>query len=230
MFYDKEGVRNIINHILLNSMKGVVALDMDGTILNGRTVFALASIRNVIDEVRAIMNSNQHGYIKSEKIAEFWKGLRRDEVIDAVDKIPLNAGAEDLVKKLKQDYIVGIISDSYTLVTEHIAKKLGGLDFTYANKLLIDDDILTGKIIMPLGWQKIGCFCKISVCKRYHLEKVMDEHKLNYSIAVGDTNADRCMIERADVGIAFDPKDELIKRSTNNIINDKNLLRVLDYL
>ncbi len=210
-------------------MKGVVALDMDGTILNGRTVFALASIKNVMDEVKAVMNSNQYGYIKSEKIAKFWKGLSKDEIIDAVDNIPLNDGAEELVNELKNDYIIGIISDSYTLVTEHIAKRLG-LNFTYANNLVMNDGIATGDIIMPLGWQQIDCFCKISVCKRYHLEKVMKQYNLNYSIAVGDTNADRCMIERADIGIVFDPKDDVIRRSTNKIINDKNLLKVLNYL
>lgn len=210
-------------------MKGVVALDMDGTILNGRTVFALAKLKDVMNQVRAIMNSNEYGYMKSEKIARFWEGLTKDEVIEAVDEIPLNEGVEELVRELKREYIVGIISDSYTLVTEHIAKKLGGLNFTYANTLVMDGNIITGKIIMPLGWEKINCFCKISVCKRYHLEKVMKEHNLDYSVAVGDTSADRCMIERADIGIVFDPKDDMIKRSANKII-DKNMLKILDYL
>ncbi len=211
-------------------MKGVLALDMDGTILNGRTVFALASIKNVTDQVKEIMNSNEYGYIKSQKIAKFWEGLNKDEIIDVVDKISLNHGAEELVNRLKQDYIVGIISDSYTLVTEHIAERLGGLNFTYANNLVMNNDIVTGNIIMPLGWKEIDCYCKISVCKRYHLEKIMKKYNLNFSIAIGDTSADRCMIERADIGIVFDPKDDVIKRSTNNIINNKNLLKVLDYL
>ncbi|GIU70980.1 MAG: hypothetical protein KatS3mg003_1608 [Candidatus Nitrosocaldaceae archaeon] len=210
-------------------MKGIVALDMDGTILNGRTVFALAKLKNVMEQIKSIMNSNEYGYIKTEKIARFWEGLSKEDILDAVDKIQLNYGAEELVNELKKDYRVGIISDSYTLVTEYIAKKLGGLDFTYANDLVMNNDIVTGEVRMPLGWEKINCYCKISVCKRYHLEKAMKEYNLNYSIAVGDTNADRCMIETANIGIAFDPKDDII-RSTDKIINDKNLLKVLDYL
>lgn len=212
-------------------MKGIVALDMDGTVLNGRTVFALARIKNVIEQVKGIMASNILGYQKTEQIARLWKGLSKEDILSAADSIELNYGAIELVDKLKANgYIVGIISDSYTLVTEHIASKLGGLHFTYANKLLFDDNIANGKVHMPLGWEKIGCDCKISVCKRYHLEKAMDIFNLDYSVAVGDTDADICMIKRADVGIAFDPKDERVKSIARYVINEKNLLRVLDHL
>jgi phosphoserine phosphatase len=63
---------------------------------------------------------------------------------------------------------------------------------------------------MPLGWDRIGCYCKISVCKQYHLEKSADKFcvPIENTLAVGDTKSDICMIQRTGVGVAFMPKDE----------------------
>ena len=104
------------------------------------------------------------------------------------------------------------------------------LDFVMANKLHILDGKITGKVDMPLGWDRISCFCKISVCKRYHLEKSAQHFgvSIENTLAVGDTKSDICMIQRAGVGIAFMPKDEDIKRACNNVVIEPDLLKVLE--
>jgi len=91
-----------------------------------------------------------------------------------------------------------------------LAEKLS-LDFFADNESQIKDDVITGKIKMPLGRDKIGCFCGISVCKRYCLERNAQKFNVHISnsLAVGDTISDLRMIQRVGLGIAFMPKDEL---------------------
>jgi phosphoserine phosphatase len=100
-----------------------------------------------------------------------------------------------------------------------------------ANKLQILNGKITGKVDMPLGWDRIGCYCKISVCKRYHLEKSAQQFSvpIKNTLAVGDTKSDICMIQRAGVGVAFMPKDEEITKATDKIVSEPDLLKVLEF-
>jgi HAD superfamily phosphoserine phosphatase-like hydrolase len=127
-------------------------------------------------------------------------------------------------------YKVGIISDSYTIAAGLVADRLN-LDFVMANKLQILNGKITGKVDMPLGWDRIGCYCKISVCKRYHLEKSAQQFSvpIKNTLAVGDTKSDICMIQRAGVGVAFMPKDEEITKATDKIVSEPDLLKVLEF-
>jgi phosphoserine phosphatase len=111
-----------------------------------------------------------------------------------------------------------------------VIKKLG-LDFFASNELKISEGLITGDIYMPLGWEKINCNCKISVCKRYHLETFAKKYNININntIAIGDTKSDLCMINRAGIGIAFMPKDDQIGKC-NKVIYQPNLSRMLEFI
>lgn len=212
--------------------KKLVAFDMDGTLINGRVVFALGDKFGVSGRIKAIMGKKITGYKKSEEIAKLWKGQTPDDIVNAIASIPLMKGAADVIKELKRrGHKVGIISDSYTLATDYIAKKFD-MDFHLANILMVKDGLLTGELRMLLGWDKIGCDCKISVCKRFHLEKVAEllNIALDKTIAVGDTNSDLCMIKRANVGIAFNPKDDVLASSTNKVVRKFDLREILQYI
>ena len=205
---------------------------MDGTLINGRLVFALGDKFGVSDRIKAIMSKRITGYKKSEEIAKLWKGQTPDDIVNVIASIPLMKGAVDLIKELKtRGHKVGIISDSYTLATEYIAKKFD-MDFHLANILMVKDGLLTGELRMLLGWDKIGCNCKISVCKRFHLEKAAEllNITLDRTIAVGDTKSDLCMIKRAKVGIAFNPKDDVLASSTNKVVRKLDLREILQYI
>jgi phosphoserine phosphatase len=85
---------------------------------------------------------------------------------------------------------------------------------------------------MPLGWDRIGCFCKISVCKRYHLEKFARKFgvPVERTLAVGDARSDICMIQCAGVGVAFMPKDAEIVKASTRIVREPDLLKVLKFV
>ena len=219
---------------ILESMdvSGLAAFDMDGTLIDGRLVFALADRFDLALKVREIQASGKAGSHQTKDIAELFAGLTEKDVESAIRSIPLTKNCERVIATLKKkNYRIGIISDSYTIAAGFVAERLG-LDFVAANELEIIDSKLTGRIEMPLGWEKIGCFCKISVCKRYHLEKYARKFgvTMQATIAVGDTKSDLCMVQRSSTGVAFMPKDEQIANATDKVVREPDLLRVLDFV
>ena len=213
-------------------LSNLAAFDMDGTLIQGRVVFALADRFDLSDKVRSIQSHRlMSGHEQTKAIAELFAGLTRKDLESAIASIPFTQHCERTISALKdRDYKVGIISDSYTIAAGLVADRLN-LDFVMANKLQILNGKITGKVDMPLGWDRIGCYCKISVCKRYHLEKSAQQFcvPIKNTLAVGDTKSDICMIQRAGVGIAFMPKDEEIKKATDKIVSEPDLLKVLEF-
>jgi phosphoserine phosphatase len=212
----------------------LIAFDMDGTLIDGRLVFALADRFGLSDKVREIQeNRILHGYEQSINIARLFTGLSANDITEAIESIRLMKNCEKVVGKLKeQGHILGIISDSYDIAVNYLAKKLN-LDFCESNRLELDSNQkLTGNINMPLGWQKNGCYCKISVCKRYCLEG--NAHKFQIgtgsTIAVGDTKSDLCMVENAAVGIAFMPKHKVLEDRADVSIKEPDFANIRQFI
>ena len=213
-------------------LSSLAAFDMDGTLIQGRLVFALADSFDLSDKVRSIQSRRlMPGHEQTKAIAELFAGLTRKDLESAIASIPFTENCERTIAALKhRGYKIGIISDSYTIAAGLVANRLN-LDFVMANELQILNGKITGRVDMPLGWDRIGCYCKISVCKRYHLEKSAEQFcvPLKNTLAVGDTKSDICMIQRAGVGVAFMPKDEEIKKASDKIVSEPDLLKVLEF-
>lgn len=216
----------------MNAPTGLVAFDMDGTLIQGRLVFALAGAFGLTEKVKSIQSGGLPATEQTRSIAAIFAGLSEKDIENAIRSIPLAGNCERTMMQLReQNYKIGIISDSYTVAAGLVADRLG-LDFVAANDLEIVGGKVTGKVRMPLGWDKIGCFCKISVCKRYHLEKFAREFAVSMerTVAVGDTKSDICMIKSAAVGVAFMPKDEQIASATDKVVREPDLMKVLPFV
>lgn len=214
--------------------KKIVAFDMDGTLLDGRVIQALAERFNFTSQLYKIQNDHSlAGYERSEKIAVLLKGLAEVDIIDTVSKMKMVDNWRQTIEEIKScGYVTGIISDSYSLACEYLRKKMD-LDFSISNTLQTDENHkLTGKISMPLGWEKIGCNCKISVCKRYQLEEICKKFgvPLSNTVVVGDTNSDLCMIKRAKIGIALMPKHKLIEECADVVIKIHDLSKIMPFV
>jgi phosphoserine phosphatase len=210
---------------------GLAAFDMDGTLTQGRLVFALADRFGLSEKVRAVQASGQEGHLQTKEIAGLFKGITRKDLEAAVESIPLVKNCEKAVAVLKEKKCrVGIVSDSYTVAANMVKDRLA-MDFVCANDLEFVQDKATGRVGMPLRWEKIGCFCKISVCKRYHLEEQARRYgvQIDSTMAVGDTKSDICMLQRAAIGIAFMPKDDSVLQATPNVVREPDLLKVLEF-
>lgn len=214
-------------------LSNLAAFDMDGTLIQGRLVFALADRFDLSDKVRSIQSHRlTAGHEQTKAIAALFAGLTTKDLENAIESIPFTKNCERTIAALKdRGYKIGIISDSYTIAASIVADRLK-LDFVMANKLQISNGKITGRVDMPLGWDRIGCYCKISVCKRYHLEKSAHQFcvPIENTLAVGDTKSDNCMIQRARVGVAFMPKDEEIKKASDKVVSEPDLLKVMNFV
>ncbi|HXT82804.1 MAG TPA: HAD family phosphatase [Verrucomicrobiae bacterium] len=217
---------NNISHIKL------AAFDMDGTLLDGRLIEAVSKKFGLYDQIKSIqLDSSLLGYIKTVKIAQILKGLEEEDLIIALNSLPLMNNCQNILSLLKKNgYILGIITDSYNIVAKYLANKLN-MDFFAGNDLIITEGFISGEINMPRGWEKINCFCKNSVCKRYHLEFYAKKYNIKNenTIAIGDTKGDLCMLGHAGTGIAFMPKDKQVD-NWKNLINVPNLLDILKFI
>ena len=205
---------------------------MDGTLLDGRVIYAVGRNFGFRSEVEKITASFKVPYERSKRIANLLKGLTVSEFTEVVEAIPLMKGAVETIERLKNSNCkVGIISDSYTMATEILARKLK-MDFYVANRLEVKNDVFTGRLKMPLGWEKIGCNCRQSVCKRYHLTSKAKKYRVDMSntVAVGDSSADRCMLENAGVGILFNPLEGNIMKNVDCTVRSKDLNLILNCL
>lgn len=214
------------------SKSKLAVFDMDGTIIDGRLIDALSTKFGLYDQIKPIQaDPSIFGFIKTQKIASLLKGIDEKEIIFALESIPIMNNFQNSVSALKESgYKIGIITDSYSIAANTLANNYD-LDFYAANDLIANSGLVTGEVCMPLGWDKINCFCKNSVCKRYHLETYANKYGVDAkdTVAIGDTRGDLCMVTHAGIGIAFMPKDDYINKC-KYIINRPNISDIFNFI
>ena len=196
----------------------LIAFDMDGTLITDRFIFRLARRFGFEAKLEEIISRDIPEYEKTRSIASLLKGINVKEITDTFDQIPLSPGTQTTVQELKKKgHILAIISDSYTIATERLKKRLD-FDYTVANKLIVKGEKATGEVEMPSNWtsNRTGCL-KHSVCKLNALVSLSEKTKipLERTVAVGDSTADICMLKYAGLGIAFNPKSQAVEQSAD---------------
>jgi len=196
----------------------LIVFDMDGTLIADRFIFRLARRFGFEAELEEIMSANTPEYEKTRKVASLLKGISVKQIIDTFNQIPLSPGVPETVTELKKKgHVLAIVSDSYTLVTEWLKKKLG-FDYMVANELIVEGGKATGKVKMPLNWASNRNKClEHSVCKLNTLLSLAQKTKipLERTVAVGDNTADICMLKEAGLGVAFNPKTRAVERNAD---------------
>jgi len=205
-------------------MRWLAVLDMDGTILERRTVDVLCERLDLTERLMEIDRKSKlmDAQRVSERIAELFSGIEASKLEAIFDTMALVRGTKDFVNFLKsRDFVTAIVTDSYVFLASRVARKLG-IDTVKGNKLEIVNGVLTGKITMPLGWEEEkqeNCQRK-ALCKLHAMNNLIREYQIqdNRTLAVGDSESDFCMIKKARVGVAFRPKDNSIIKVSSMVI------------
>ncbi|MEJ0105273.1 MAG: hypothetical protein WDO19_23140 [Bacteroidota bacterium] len=72
-----------------------------------------------------------------------------DDLLDVISKIDMVEDILHTVKGLKEKgYLIGIISSSYTLITNYVKQKIGA-DFSLAYQLEFIEGRATGEVNLP---------------------------------------------------------------------------------
>ncbi|MDQ7031809.1 MAG: hypothetical protein Q9M37_03705, partial [Desulfonauticus sp.] len=97
-------------------MRWLAVLDMDGTLLEHRTVDVLCEklglLKNLVEIDRT--SKNLWAYEVSLEIAKLFSGFSAAKLEEIFDTIPVVKGAKDFVSFLKsREFVTAIVTDSY---------------------------------------------------------------------------------------------------------------------
>jgi phosphoserine phosphatase len=181
----------------------LVAFDMDSTLIEAEVIDELAIAAGVGEQVAEITERAMRGEIDftesfKARVA-LLKGLDESVLAGIAESLPITEGAENLVSTLKQlGYKTAILSGGFTYFGHYLQRKLG-IDYVYANELIIRDGRVTGEVegIVVDGKRKAELLREIAEREGLSLEQV---------IAVGDGANDLPMLSIAGLGIAFRAK------------------------
>lgn len=216
----------------LSVHRKMAIFDMDDTILKGRFIEACAKKFGFQLQLADLREEETDSLILSKRIALLLKGKTIDELLDVVHNMQMVEDIKSVIKALKdKGYIIGIISTSYTLITNYVQKNIGA-DFSYAYQLEIIEGKATGEVNMPsYFFASPDSICGHAFCKTNAMQYACEKYNVQFRncIAVGDSKDDRCMIGHSGKGFAFCTKDELLKKIATKEINTYSFQEILDY-
>jgi phosphoserine phosphatase len=141
------------------------------------------------------------------------KGLSEDTLKKIRDEMKLTPGSEELINALKNmGYKIALISGGFTYFTDALKERLG-LDYAYANELVIEKGRLTGEVRGGIIDSERKAEIMYTLAERENISR-------EDIIAVGDGANDQIMLKNAGLGIAFNAKEVLKKVADGSITKD----------
>jgi len=223
-----------MNNVLrekLSAFHKMIIFDMDDTILTSRFINECADVFGFRPQLEELRFNEKDPIILTKRIGLLLKNRSMDELLNVVSNMELADNIVEVVEAYKQKgYMVGIISHSYTLITNYIKQQIGA-DFSLAHQLEFVEGKATGEVNLPsYFFGSPESVCGHSFCKTNALQHVCDKHnvKMKNCIAVGDSKDDRCIIAHAGKGIAFCSEDELLQKIAYKHISERNFEPLLE--
>ncbi|HEX7036074.1 MAG TPA: phosphoserine phosphatase SerB [Pseudomonadales bacterium] len=201
----------------------LVAFDMDSTLIDAEVIDELAKLHGVGAEVAAITERAMRGELKFRDSfryrAALLKGLPESALRQVAESVELNEGADRLIKALKHfGYKTAIISGGFQYVGEQLQRRLG-IDYVYANRLVIRDGVMTGEVDGPIIDADRKAELLLEIARREGISR-------QQTIALGDGANDLPMLSAAGLGIAYHAKP-VVKESADHAISNFGLDSVL---
>lgn len=215
----------------IKSQKYKLAMfDMDGTLIDGRSIFVFSEKKGFKDKLLRSLQSDKEPYEKTIEIAQFLHGTSSIELLEIFRKIPLHNNVEKVAQKLREKNVkTAVVTDSYQFIADDLKKRLH-FDYAFANNLIIEQGIVTGKInINNSNLKRCETGVMYSICKGLVLDQLCAMLNITPAevIAVGDGVVDIGMIKKAELGIAYNASEQVQKNA--DIVTD-DLAVVLDYI
>ncbi len=197
------------------SSLGLIAMDMDSTLITIECIDEIADFTSKKAEVAAVTEAAMRGEIDwptslLQRVAML-RGLP-ENVLDQVyqQRLHLSEGAEQLIAAAKRSHIkLLLVSGGFTFFTEKLKARLG-LDYAFSNTLEIENGVLTGRVL--------GDLCDAHA-KATHVRNTASILGLEPSqiIAMGDGANDLLMMREAGISIAFHAKPVVRAQATYSL-------------
>src|SRR5687767_525110 len=228
-----ETINREMNKVLkeeLATFHKMVIFDMDDTILKGRFINECAKEFSFFPALEDLRAKEKDPVILTKRIGLMLKGRTIDDLLNVADNMKIIDDVKRVITSLKEKkYHVGIISSSYSLITNYIKQRIGA-DFSLGYTLEFLEGKTTGEVNIPyyfFGSPESACghsFCKTNAlqyaCEKYNV-------LMKNCIVVGDSEDDRCMIGHAGKGIAFCTSDKLLEKIAVKSIKERSFESLL---
>ncbi len=225
--YMDDAIRDTVRQL-----RKMAVFDMDNTLLQGRFIEAAAKAFGFHQDLINIVTTNQDSYLITKYIARLLKGKNIAELLSVADSIPLVEDAAEVADTLKQrGYVVGVITDSYACIANHVKNKMGA-DFVMANELEFSQSVATGEVKVPsYFFRSEASRCQHNVCKSNALLHAATTHGIDVGsvVAVGDSENDICMVRVAGIGVSMCSSNEALKAIADYRIDSLRLAPLLEF-
>lgn len=183
--------------------KRLLVADMESTMIANEMLDELgdfAGKRQEIEDVTAAAMRGELDFAGSiRRRVALLEGLGTEVLDRAFDRIEINPGASALVATMAAaGAFSALVSGGVSVFTEPVARRLG-FDAWRANRLEIDGDALTGRVIEPI----LGRDAKVEALEDYCRELEVTPAD---AITVGDGANDLGLLCAAGTGVAYHAK------------------------
>ncbi|MFC1517718.1 HAD family hydrolase [Candidatus Margulisiibacteriota bacterium] len=210
-----------------NTIK-LVIFDLDNTLTAGPTIWELVHRENKTWKSHGIpywddFKKGKFGFNAFINMdVRCWEGLPVTKIKQAIKKIKYIPNIKKTIQQLKKKKIkTALVSSSIELFAKTVAKKYG-IDYVFANPLIVKKGKLTGKVKLKVPGSGKG---KITG----YLVRCLQLKKKEVA-AVGDSKFDLPMFQKAGTKITFTDADPKIKHKAEHIISKKGLYKITKLL
>ena len=206
----------------------LVCLDMDGVIFKDINFWSeLHKKFGTYKQGQALTKKYLHSdydRLVKEVVVKLWKGKSAKPYFDLVNSIEYLPGVKETLTYIrKKSFLTAIISASSIEVARRVQKDFG-IDYLFANELVIRDGKVAGEFVWPIGAGKekkaeiIRDLCK-------DLNVSLDE-----VIYIGDSDMDIEAFKEVGYSIAFNSASKELKKVASKVVDGNDLSKVIPLL
>ncbi len=208
-------------------MPKLICFDMDGVIFEHKNFWLeLHRVLGTLPEGKKLTQQYLHtDYAKlvEEVVFKLWKGKESGPYHQLVKNINYLPGVREVFQQIKRkDYLTAIISSGPIDLARRAQHDLG-IDFVYANELVIQNGRISGEFIWPVG----GKDKKVQIVKHLCQDLGIDTKEV---IFIGDSEIDLEVFQAVGTSIAFNSHSIKLNKVATQIIEDHDLRKILPYI
>ncbi|HPZ86714.1 MAG TPA: glycosyltransferase [Flavihumibacter sp.] len=192
----------------ITKIKKMVLLEMNHLVLQGHFGETAAGALGLSQEYAAIQKLYPHPPERLAAIASLFAGTSLPTLLEIADDIDLMPGIRELIVELKKrGYTVGLLTEQFSCVANHLKNTLG-FDVVLCNRLVLDEGIATGDIeYAPFFLAEEGN--PSSYSKPLVFSFIQDRYQLAAEniVYISGSTADADCLEAAGIGLLIEDND-----------------------
>lgn len=200
---------------------------MDGVIFEHKNFWLeLHKALGTLEEGTKLTHKYLHkDYAKlvEEVVFKLWKGKNSAPYHQLIKNINYLPGVKEVFQHIKRkDYLTAIISSGPIDLARRAQHDLG-IDFIYANELVIEDNKISGEFIWPVGSKDK----KVQIVQHLCLDLGINPKDV---IFVGDSEIDLEAFQVVGTSIAFNSHSKKLNQTATHLVEDHDLRKILPFI